>query len=349
MGDSPIESIACLIPTLQIGGSERVITLLANEFAKRADLTVHVIVYGRESASAYELAENVSVHRPDFEFNNRFRLLSTLRRLGFLRRAIKQGRYDALLSFGDQWNNFVMLACLGLRTRVFLSDRSSPELDIGRFQSCLRRLLYPRAAGLLAQTRQARNMARKHRFNDRVCVVPNPVVSRQLAKESGRRNTILSIGRMIATKNYDHLLEIFASLNSDDWRLTIVGDDSQGQSHRQYLSGLVDRLGVGERVDFTGEQSDVQSFYDRAKIFAFTSSSEGFPNVVAEALSSGLPVVSYDCVAGPSDLIVHGENGYLVDLFDKRAFRNHLDELIVDEDKRLQDVDQSSRIDCSPF
>jgi len=96
------------------------------------------------------------------------------------------------------------------------------------------------------------------------------------------------------------------------------------------------KLVNGDRVEFAGEQSDVQSFYDRAKIFAFTSSSEGFPNVVAEALASGLPVISYDCVAGPSDLITSGENGFLVGLFDKEAFRKHLDELMVDEEKRIQ-------------
>jgi len=141
---------------------------------------------------------------------------------------------------------------------------------------------------------------------------------------------------MVSTKHYDHLIRIFASVDADDWKLIIVGDDSQRQKHRSDLVGLADRLGVSDRVEFAGERADVQSFYDRAKIFAFTSSSEGFPNVVAEALASGLPAISYDCVAGPSDLIVSGENGYLVELFDKSTFRKHLGELIVDKDKRMQ-------------
>ena len=336
MGSSQIRKIACLIHALKIGGSERVITLLANEFARRSDLETHIIVYGNDERSVYEPSEKVTVHRPGFRFDNRVRLLSTLRRLGYLRRTIDKGRYDALLSFGNRWNNFVMLACLGLNARVFLSDRSSPELDIGRLQTWLRRLLYPRAAGLLAQTNCARDMARRRGLNDRICVVPNPIVMQQVAAESGRKNIILSVGRMVATKNHDHLIKIFASLKPDDWKLIIVGDDDQGQKHRSYLGGLADRLGVSNRVEFAGERSDVQSFYDRAKIFAFTSSSEGFPNVVAEALASGLPVISYDCVAGPSDLITNGENGYLVGLFDKGTFRKHLGELMVDEEKRIQ-------------
>jgi len=335
-GNLQIKKIACLIPYLQIGGSERVMSLLANEFANYADVEVHVIVYGREAPFQHALSEKVIVHRPEFKFDNRFRVLSTIRRLGFLRRSIKNGRYDALLSFGERWNNLVMLACLGLNVRVFLSDRASPELQLGWLQARLRSILYPRATGLLAQTNRARDMAMRRGLNHRICVIPNPVVMQKLGPEHGRQNTILSVGRMIATRNYDHLIRIFASLNTDDWKLVIVGDDSQGQFHRSHLRSLVDSLGVSESVVFAGERSDVQSFYDRAKIFAFTSSTEGFPNAVAEALASGLPVVSYDCVAGPSDLIVNGENGYLVELFDERAFHNRLRELMVDEERRIQ-------------
>jgi len=310
--------------------------LLANEFSKTSFIDVHLIIYGNDVPAVYDLVEGVTVHRPEFKFNKRFRLLSTLRRLLFLRATLRRGRYDAILSFGERWNSFVMLAALGLREKIYLSDRSSPRLDIGWGQTCLRRLLYPRATGLLAQTRQARDMAIERGLNERIDVVPNPVVMPQIASESRREKIILSVGRMVSTKNFDHLIEIFAALNADEWKLIIVGDDSQGQNHKSYLIDLAKRLGVSDRVAFAGERADVQSFYDQAKIFCTTSSSEGFPNVVAEALASGLPVVSYDCVAGPSDLIASGENGYLIDLFDQRTFRQRLGELVFDEGKRMQ-------------
>ena len=310
--------------------------LLVNEFSKNSLIDVHLILYGNDVPAVYDLADEVTVHRPAFRFDNRFWLFSTLRRLRFLRGALIRGRYDAILSFGERWNSFVMLAALGLKKDIYLSDRSSPGLDIGRVQTWLREALYPGAAGLLAQTRHARDMAERSGLNERICVVPNPVVTPQLASESRRQNVVLSVGRMVSTKNYDHLIEIFAALDADDWRLIIVGDDSQRQKHRSYLGDLAERLGVADRVEFAGERVDVQSFYDQARIFATTSSSEGFPNVVAEALASGLPTIAYDCVAGPSDLIESGENGYLVEKFDKRAFREHLGELIVDEDKRMQ-------------
>ena len=308
--------------------------LFVNEFAKNSEIDVHLVLYGNDAPAVYDLADEVTVHRPAFKFDKRFRLLSTLRRLQFLRGTLKHGCYDAILSFGERWNSFVMVAALGLNERVYLSDRSSPELNLGLLQTLLRKLLYPLASGLIAQTSQAHDMASKSGLNRRIRVVPNPVAERGVAPEAQRENMIVCVGRMIATKNYDRLLKIFSSLNVRGWKLVIVGDDSQGQSHLPELRGIVSRLGLSECVEFAGQRSDVQRFYERAKIFAFTSSSEGFPNVVAEALASGLPVVSYDCIAGPADLIRSGENGFLVDLFDDVKFGEKLLYLMRNEEQR---------------
>lgn len=308
--------------------------LLVNEFSKNSLIDVHLVLYGNDVPTVYDLTDRVTVHRPAFKFDNRSRLLSTLRRLHFLRGTLRRGCYDAILSFGERWNSFVMLAALGQNQSIYLSDRSSPDLDLGLSQTLLRKLLYPLAAGLIAQTRHGHDKASRQRLNSRIRVVPNPVAERRLAPEAQRENTILCIGRVIATKNYDRLLRIFSSLGIRGWKLVIVGDDSQGQSHLSELRSMVSRLQLSERVDFAGQRSDVQRFYERAKIFAFTSSSEGFPNVVAEALSAGLPVVSYDCVAGPADLIRNGENGFLVDLFDDVTFGEKLLYLMRNEEQR---------------
>lgn len=309
---------------------------LANEFASRIDLNVHLIVYGRSRERFYEVGKNVRLIQPTFEFNNNVRIVSTVRTLAFLRRTIRQNKIDVLLSFGERWNSFVMLACLGLNSRIYLSDRSSPNRDIGFLQSRLRRLLYPKANGLIAQTKSYAKMAQSSCLNDRVLVVPNPIVGRAVVPEESRKDTVLTVGRLVATKHHDRLIRIFASLPDKKWNLVIVGDDAQKQRNLAKLIRLTEELGVSDRVRFVGTQANVESFYDQAKIFAFTSSSEGFPNVIAEALSSGLPVVSYDCVAGPADLITDGENGFLVRQFDDEAFCDRLTQLMVDKRMRIR-------------
>jgi len=67
-----------------------------------------------------------------------------------------------------------------------------------------------------------------------------------------------------------------------------------------------------------------------AKVFAFTSSSEGFPNVIGEAMSYGLPVIAYDCTAGPSDLINDEETGFLIEERDQMAYVEKLKTLMQD-------------------
>jgi GalNAc-alpha-(1->4)-GalNAc-alpha-(1->3)-diNAcBac-PP-undecaprenol alpha-1,4-N-acetyl-D-galactosaminyltransferase len=107
------------------------------------------------------------------------------------------------------------------------------------------------------------------------------------------------------------------------------------QQNMNRLNDLVKELGAQDRITLAGRQSDVESYYLRSKIFAFTSSSEGFPNVIGEAMSAGLPVISFDCVAGPSDMITDGENGFLIPLFDYRNFERKLH--ILMHDKKLRE------------
>ena len=102
------------------------------------------------------------------------------------------------------------------------------------------------------------------------------------------------------------------------------------------LKELARELGVEDKVIFTGASKDVNSYLLKSKIFAFTSDHEGFPNSLGEAMAAGLPVVSYDCVAGPSDMIDDGVNGYLVPVFDDELFIKRLDYLMSHEDERQQ-------------
>ena len=310
-------------------------SMLANEFSKNSKLAIHVILYGKESPIDYALSDNVKVLQPTAKFNDSVRLISTLKRMRYLRTTLRRGAYDAILSFGERWNNFVLLACLGLDLNIFLSDRSSPRINLGAVQTGLRKLLYPRAAGLIAQTTQAREVAAQSSLNNRICVIPNPVAEEAERPEIPRDRVILSVGRMVTTKHFDRLLKIFSMLDDVRWKLIIVGDDAQGQSHRTELEALAHQLEISERVEFAGNQSDVHTYYARARIFAFTSSSEGFPNVVAEALSAGVPVVSYDCQAGPSDLIEDGVNGYLVNVFDDNAFCKRLKKVMTSGEQWL--------------
>lgn len=333
----PASSIALTIHSLQAGGMERVMVELIRHFSAKPEIEVHVILYGLTREIFYTIPDNITLHRPSFEFNPTRRSISTLKTLLFLRRKLKELRPRAILSFGEYWNNFVLLAALGLPYPVFVSDRSQPDKPLGKFQDTLRRWLYPTAEGVIAQTETARQIYLKMYSPKRITVIGNPV---RTIESNGsplpRKNQILTVGRLIKSKHHDELIRIFASINDPTWRLVLVGDDHLKQQNRVKLEALIEELGMQGRVELSGKRLDVERFYLQSKIFAFTSSSEGFPNVIGEAMSAGLPVVAYDCVAGPSEMIEDKVNGYLVTLHDTDTFRARLVELMQNPERIAQ-------------
>jgi GalNAc-alpha-(1->4)-GalNAc-alpha-(1->3)-diNAcBac-PP-undecaprenol alpha-1,4-N-acetyl-D-galactosaminyltransferase len=339
--------IALIIHSLQFGGMERVMTELANEFVRRGH-EVHVVLFGIHRDVAYQLDAAIILHRPDFPFNDRQRILSALRTMLFLRRKLQNIRPWAALSFGLYWNNYVLLSLLGSGIPLFISDRSQPDKKLSRSQELLRRWLYPRAAGIIAQTRYASEFLARITRHPRIRIIGNPIRCVPGQRGEKRGKIVLTVGRLISTKHHDLLIKMFLRVAPAGWKLVVVGDDAQKQQNRLKLEALILKHNAHDRVELTGARKDVDDFYRRASIFAFTSSSEGFPNVIGEAQSAGLPVIAFDCIAGPSELIQDGVNGYLVPLFDEYAFEKRLLNLIEQPDSRLQ-LGQAARISVQAF
>ena len=329
------KKIAILVHSLKVGGMERVASELANSYAMNADIDLHMILYGIERDIFYSLDKNITVHKPEYEFNNKQRTLSTIKTLFFLRRKIIELNPDTVLSFGEYWNNMVLLASLGLRVPVFIADRSAPMKDLGKFQNLLRKYLYPTSEGLIVQTDKASKIYKQKFKNLGISVIGNPTSSMPPKKIIQREKSILTVGRLIKTKHIDRLIKIFSELDAPDWKLVIVGDNDKKQNTIEKLESLAKDLNIADQVIFVGNQKDVISYYLKSKIFSFTSSSEGFPNVIIEAMSAGLPVVAYDCMAGPSEIITNGEDGFLIPLFDDEMFVKKLEFLIKNENVRI--------------
>jgi GalNAc-alpha-(1->4)-GalNAc-alpha-(1->3)-diNAcBac-PP-undecaprenol alpha-1,4-N-acetyl-D-galactosaminyltransferase len=331
------KKICLVIPSLQPGGMERVMSELAWYFYQRIDLKVHLILYGREPEAFYKVPPDITIHRPGSDFNNKFRLIASVKRLVFLRQTIIGIIPDAVLSFGEYWNSFVLLSMFGLPYPVFVSDRCSPAMTFGNLHRFLRRILYRQAKGVIAQTEKAKSLYSSQFKNENIFVIGNPI--RKIEDHGltySKENIVLTVGRLIKTKHHDKMIEIFARISAPGWKLIIVGEDALKQNTMTYLREMIRDLNMDDRIILAGNQSNVNEYYQRSKIFAFTSSSEGFPNVIGEAMSAGLPVVAFNCVAGPEELVLNGKTGFLVPLFDYEEFEDRLKLLIEDEDLRTR-------------
>jgi GalNAc-alpha-(1->4)-GalNAc-alpha-(1->3)-diNAcBac-PP-undecaprenol alpha-1,4-N-acetyl-D-galactosaminyltransferase len=342
------KKLCLVIPSLQAGGMERVMSELAGYFISKTYLEIHLILYGISREIFYSIPDGIFIHKPFFRFNNKWRLMYAFKTLLFLRHTIRKIKPDCILSFGEYWNSFVLLALSGLNYPVYISDRCSPEKQFGIIHSWFRKVLYPRANGIIAQTQKAKEIYHKQFGHDNIEVIGNPIREIKSDIHTVRQNVVLMVGRLIKSKHQDKLIELFLNIGMPDWKLVLVGYDHLQQTNSQILKEIIAQHNAENKVLLAGKKADVETYYNSSKIFAFTSSSEGFPNAIGEAMSAGLPAVAFDCVAGPSEMIKDNQNGFLVPLFDYQQFQEKLIILMEHEDIRAH-FGEKAQVDIRQF
>ena len=145
---------------------------------------------------------------------------------------------------------------------------------------------------------------------------------------------IVSAGRLVTRKGMDRLIRAYAPVAREhpDWQLRIYGKGIL----RDQLQELIDQSGVSGQVILEGHSSQFESVLADASVFASGARSEGFPMVMVEALSKGVPLVSFDCPRGPGEIIEDGENGRLVPDGDIAAMTQALREIEEDDEARAR-------------
>jgi GalNAc-alpha-(1->4)-GalNAc-alpha-(1->3)-diNAcBac-PP-undecaprenol alpha-1,4-N-acetyl-D-galactosaminyltransferase len=324
-----------VIGSLQGGGAERQLSDMANYWVDRGAQVTLATWSGPETADFYPLTRGVSRQWLDVRVSRHTpfaTLVSSLRRVYKLRRMLKALEPDAILSFIDISNIYTVLAACGAKVRVVIAERTHPAINrtIGRPWRVLRRICYPHADAVVAQTADAGRWLERH-CSARVKVIPNSL--RDLPQASGEREPmIIAVGRLSKEKGFDLLVKSFAKIAPDypGWRVCILGEGTQ----RQALADLCDEFGLEERVELLGEVRDVERWMARASLLVHPSRREGFPNAVLEAMGMGLAVISADCRAGPAELIADGVNGRLVPVDDVEALARAMSELMASPELR---------------
>jgi glycosyltransferase involved in cell wall biosynthesis len=163
----------------------------------------------------------------------------------------------------------------------------------------------------------------------RAIVIPNPMLAPAAEPRSPAPPTIVAVGRLNEQKGFDLLLNAFAEIadKMPDWRLMIFGEGPD----RAALEHQVRHLGLNNRAFLPGASATPGAWISACDLFVLSSRYEGFPNVLAEAMGSGLPVISFDCDFGPAEMITDNVDGLLVPPENTSALASALLRLTTDK------------------
>lgn len=121
--------------------------------------------------------------------------------------------------------------------------------------------------------------------------------------------TIVSVGRFCKEKGFEYLIESFAlSRKHNNVGLLLVGDGD----YKSKYQAVIDEYELASHVFFTGFQKNPYKYMKSCSVFVLSSLSEGFPNVLAEALALGLPVIATNCFSGPAEILRKDSDYYAV-------------------------------------
>ena len=198
----------------------------------------------------------------------------------------------------------------------------------------LLRLIWRNASAIVANSEGLRTLAVNFENRFPISIIPNGVDLERFGSPSDRSwepARLLFVGRIVHQKGLDLLLPALAELRHLSWEMTVVGDGPQ----REPLQQVALNLGLADRIHFSGWKRgvDLEAEYRRANLFVFPSRHEGMPNVVLEAMASGLPVLATR-IAGNEELILSGVTGVLVSPEDSFALQAVLTHLLPDAQLR---------------
>ncbi len=327
---------------LAAGGAERVMVILANNFA-RIGAEVVMVIMSPPDTLAKELEPNIRLIN-----------LGTGRyAVGGLRlaRVLRQERPHALLSSQHGTNFWAIQARRLARVpvRIVLREATTPTEAMRyyrRLKNRLRTLLfirsaYPKADAVVAPSQGVRESlaALTGLPIEHIHLIYNPTITRQmpmLMKEPlnhpwfapGEPPVILAVGRLVPLKGYATLIRAVARVRQQlPARLLILGEGED----RPRLEGLIRQLNLEPYVQLPGFDPNPFRYMARASVFVLSSEYEGMPNALIQALACGCPVVSTDCVSGPREVLHNGRYGRLVPVGDADALAAAIIETLSSE------------------
>ena len=305
---------------LRAGGAERVFWILSQYFDKSKFNVSLVLLDSSDPFFSTDL-DGVTIIRLD--------TIKASRSVVKLCKLVRQEKPEAVFTNGSHLNTLMAFVSLfapiplliGREVNIpglMASINGSKDMFWDRFVS----IAYKRIHIGICQSHEIQKSLSKHYHiaEEKLQVIPNPVIATSVTKSDHpkNKNRLLLIARLAKEKGLNRLLEIMKRL-PEEYTLNIAGDGPL----KEEIALKIEQLSLGHRVKLLGAVKNVQQLIAEHSLMVLSSFTEGFPNVVLESLSVGVPVVSFR-VSGISALIKDDFNGYIVEQDDLEGFKTKI-------------------------
>lgn len=317
------------------GGTERVTTVIASALAQEG-VDVVILSLSNGHSTYFPVHPDVTLYSMRMErHSSNYGDVRIWRRL---RDFLRENRIDCVIDVDTVLSYYSIPATWRTRTKVISWEHFHYFINVGgafqRFRRAAGRRLAVRCAKAVVTLteRDRQQYLEQLRCLTQIVPIPNPLTISHSKKSDLSSKVVLAAGRLVAEKGFDLLIQAWAEIwfKHSSWRLRIVGSGSDEEA----LKRQAVELGLAAGVEFVPHSSDMESQYRTASIYACSSRFEGFGLVLVEAKSFGLPVVSFDCACGPSDIVRDGIDGLLVPAENVHLLAISLERLMLDEQCR---------------
>lgn len=317
------KDIILFIPSLGGGGAEHFTVNLANELVEKK-VNVKLVVGNAKGPNLKRLSDRVQL--TDLKCERVYRTLPKLVKF------IKQNKHDVLFSTLDHANIVALMAHIISKknSKVIIRQATILQNKIKSFKSYflnkILMLLSKRADAVITTSKMMYDEFLYHsNINaNKIFIIPNPVEINKVQEKlkaplncnwltENNLPIVIAVGRLEAVKGFDKLLMAFYELKKRmPAKLIILGEGSL----RSDLETQVEELGLIESVLMPGFVDNIYPFIHKADLFALTSSYEGFPNGMLEAMACNTHIVAFNCPGGVNEILQDGKWGKLVPLND---------------------------------
>lgn len=350
-----LKLVYCIPSLFSFGGMEKVVTIKANYLADNFNYDITIILTdGKDKDPAFPLSPKIKVVNLDINYDKIWRCNIFIK---FFIHHYKQILYEKRLKKALLEIKPDITVSMLRREINFLSHIKDGSIKVGELH--FNRLNYRdfntggNAIGVKAffafiwmkqLIRELRKISKfvvlshEDKANweadiSNIAVIHNPLSEYPNKLSDCSSKKVIAAGRYVSQKGFDMLLESWKVVTKShpDWTLSIYGDGD-----RTAFEKMVEKYKMEDSVALNGAVTNLNSKFLESSIFAFSSRFEGFGMVVAEAMSCGIPAVSFACPCGPKDIITDNVNGLLVEPNNTTEFAQKLCYLIENENIRKE-------------